>query len=300
MIVAQFALGTLEWDRVNGRAIASEAIVELLVDEGDTVARGQPLLRLDDGLQQSRVLQTRARIEQLGWRLQELQAGYRAEQVAAAEAEHDAAVSTRRNAELEYQRQARLFEQKLTSQRAVESARTRLDEAVGKEEALLENLKEFQAGFRTEQVAQAEAELASARAELAYQEELLQRYTVLAERDGVLESFPFKLGDKPPAGAVVSTILSGERPWARVYLPEPWLGTLAVGSEVEVFVDAGGGAMRGRLRHIQSRPTFTPYFALAEEDRQRLTYVSEIDLLDERARELPVGVPVQVAPRTAP
>ena len=37
------ALGTLEWDRVNGRAVASEAIVGVLAREGDEVAAGAPL-----------------------------------------------------------------------------------------------------------------------------------------------------------------------------------------------------------------------------------------------------------------
>ena len=53
----------------------------------------------------------------------------------------------------------------------------------------------------------------------------------------------------------------------------------------------------GRIRHIESRPSFTPYYALAEEDRQRLTYVTQIDMLSEDASELPVGIPVQVALR---
>ena len=48
------------------------------------VARGQPLLRLDAGLQQSRVLQTQSHIEQLDWRLRELRAGYREEPTPAA------------------------------------------------------------------------------------------------------------------------------------------------------------------------------------------------------------------------
>ena len=291
----QRALGTLEWDRANGRAIASEVIVELLVQEGDTVTKGQPLLRLDSQLQQARVMQTQASVEQIEAQLNELRTGFREEQIAAARAEYEVAVSGRKNQALEYARQQKLVVDKLTSERNLDRTRTRLDQAKGQEEAALEHLKELEAGFRVEKIQQAEAKLRAELAQLDYQRTLLQRYTVIAERDGVLESYPFKLGDKPPPGAVVTTTLSGEHPWARVYLPEPWMSEVKVGSKVAVYVDGSEVPLSGYIRHIQSRPAFTPYYALAEEDRQRLTYVTEIDLPGDRARELPVGIPVQVS-----
>lgn len=293
----QYALGTLEWDRVNGRAIASEAITELYVREGDAVEADQPLLQLDDALQRSQVLQSRSRIDQLTWHLKELETGYRTERIAAAEAEYEATVATRENRELEYRRLSKLIADNLTSQRNLDLARTAMNTAIGAEQAALEELNRLRAGFRTEQIAQARAELAAEQAALQYQEELLGRYKVLAERKGVLESFPFKLGDKPPANAVVTTVLSGAKPWARVYLPQPWLSRIEQGTLVDVYVDGRDAPMQGRVRHIESRPSFTPYYALAEEDRQRLTYVTEVDLLDEAAVKLPVGIPVRVGLR---
>ena len=38
---------------------------------------------------------------------------------------------------------------------------------------------------------------------------------------------------------------------------------------------------------------FTPYFALTERDRGRLTYLAKIDI-DDRSERLPDGVPVEV------
>ena len=293
------ALGTLEWDRVNGRAIASEPITELHVKQGDKVTRGQPLLQLDPGLQQARVLQSQATIERLQWRLNQLQAGYRVEQVAAAQAEYNAAVSARNNRLLQYQRLKTLVAKNLTSQRNVDLARTTYEQALGAEQAAQEHLAELSRGYRTEEIEQAEAALAAEKAVLAFRQQRLDRYTVVAERDGVLESFPFKLGDKPPAGAVVTTVLSGDQPWARVYLPETWMSQVQTGTTVDVFVDGISAPMEGRIRHIESRPSFTPYYALAEEDRKRLSYVTEIDLLGDKALTLPVGIPVQVALKAA-
>ena len=49
----------------------------------------------------------------------------------------------------------------------------------------------------------------------------------------------------------------------------------------------------GRVRWVSSEAAFTPYFALTEHDRGRLTYFAKIDLLNLDGR-MPDGVPVEV------
>src|ERR1700741_1402098 len=68
-------LGTLERDRVELVAEAQEPIVEVAVREGDSVAAGQLLLKLDPGAAQQRLEQARATAEQAGRRHAELAAG---------------------------------------------------------------------------------------------------------------------------------------------------------------------------------------------------------------------------------
>jgi HlyD family secretion protein len=45
---------------------------------------------------------------------------------------------------------------------------------------------------------------------------------------------------------------------------------------------------------ISSEAAFTPYYALTERDRDHFSYLAEIDLVDEAARDLPTGLPVEV------
>jgi HlyD family secretion protein len=45
------------------------------------------------------------------------------------------------------------------------------------------------------------------------------------------------------------------------------------------------------VRWVSSDATFTPYFALTEHDRSRLSFLAEIDIPD--AAQLPSGVPLQ-------
>jgi HlyD family secretion protein len=46
------------------------------------------------------------------------------------------------------------------------------------------------------------------------------------------------------------------------------------------------------VRKVLADPAFTPFFALTERDRGRLTYLAEIDLPD-ASQDLPAGVPLE-------
>ena len=82
-------------------------------------------------------------------------------------------------------------------------------------------------------------------------------------------------------------LLAGERPHARVYVPEPLRAAVHVGMDARIQVDGIPEPFVGRVRTIASEASFTPYFSLTERDRSRLAYVAEIDLSDPRAGELP-------------
>jgi HlyD family secretion protein len=68
---------------------------------------------------------------------------------------------------------------------------------------------------------------------------------------------------------------------------------LRPGSSLQVHVDGLDGPLTGTIRRISSEASFTPYFALTERDRGRLSYVAEVALPAMQNR-LPDGVPVQV------
>ena len=61
-----------------------------------------------------------------------------------------------------------------------------------------------------------------------------------------------------------------------------------------VRVEGFAQSFPGRFRRISSEAAFTPFFALTEEDRGRLSYLAEVDLLSPEAESLPTGLPVTV------
>ena len=87
-------------------------------------------------------------------------------------------------------------------------------------------------------------------------------------------------------------LLSGEQPHARVYVPERLRASVRAGSPATLFVDGVSEPVKGRVRWVATEAAFTPYFALTERDRGRLSYVAKIDIV-EAGERLPDGVPLE-------
>jgi HlyD family secretion protein len=65
------------------------------------------------------------------------------------------------------------------------------------------------------------------------------------------------------------------------------------GTSAKIFVDGLEQPLAGRVRWVASEAAFTPYFALTEHDRGRLSFAAKVDVLNASTR-LPDGVPVEV------
>ena len=288
------AFGTLEWDRVNSRAPASEIIMDILVQEGDRVNSGDLILRLDNSKIVEQIHEQEARLEEATWYLKELERGPRAQKIAEAEARLKAAQATLENDLEIYNRQVKLYKTDFTSKQQLDITKKNYLNSKEKVKEYTEQLGELLEGTRIEQIQQARSNVASLTAQLKRLNLQLAEYTIRAPRSGVVDSLPFKKGDRPPTQAVVSTLLAGSRPWARVYVPGPHRSKMKPGDDFTIRIDGQEDTFTVRLRSISSDASFTPYYALSERDRSRLSYVAKLDLLDERATELTAGTPVQL------
>jgi len=95
-------------------------------------------------------------------------------------------------------------------------------------------------------------------------------------------------------GGVVAVLLAEGAPYARVYVPQPLRVRLAEGARARVSIPSLEREFEGRLRVVSREATFTPYFALTQRDRSRLSYLAEVDVTSPGALELPAGIPVEV------
>ena len=288
------AVGTLERDRIELVAESNEPIVEIAVTEGEAVAEGQLLVRLDASVFDAQLAQARAARARAEQRFAELVRGPRRERILEARARAEGARENLAAQQREYDRVQALLGRQLVSPSQLDQAyaRRELAAAESKEaEALLTELLE---GTTSEELGQARAAVDESAAALRALEIAAGRLEVRAPRPGRIEVLPYELGERPPPNATVAVMLADGAPYARIYVPEAIRTRVTPGLEAAVRIDGIDRAYAGEVRFVAADAAFTPYFALTERDRGRLSYLAEVTLTDAAAGELPTGVPVEV------
>jgi HlyD family secretion protein len=289
-------VGALEWDRVAVTAELAEPVLSWAVTEGDRVAAGTVLLELDARRQDARIAEAFSQVALAEAQLAELAHGARIETIDAARANLARARAAQVDAETEHTRVAELRKRELVAQSVVDQALAARNQRRAETQAVEAQLRELTQGTRPEQIDQATASVAAARAALQTLKLTRDRLTVRAPRAGRVDALPFRPGDQPPVGAVLVSMLVGDTPYARVFVPAPQRAQLAIGARFAVHVEGVPTPFPATLRSIRSEPSFTPYYALAGDDASRLVYAAEL-LLDGGA-ELPAGLPVTAVPQT--
>ncbi len=285
-------LGTLEWDRVSLPAEASEVLLRIAVAEGERVEAGQLLLELDPRRQDARIAQARAEVEQAAAHLAELSNGARSETIDAARADLARNRAELTDAERSFSRIAELYQRQQVAIAELDRARAARDQASAATRSAEAQLRELTNGTRPEQLEQAAAALEAARGNLAQLQVGREHLSLRAPRAGLVDALPFKVGDQPPTGAELVSLLVGEQPYARVFIPASIRAQVSVGDVMRVFVEGVEQPFQARVRSIRSEAAFTPYYALTGDDASRLMYRAELVLQGEAARQLPAGLPL--------
>ncbi|MBB2494890.1 HlyD family secretion protein [Aquipseudomonas ullengensis] len=285
-------LGSLEWDRIALPAEASETILNWHVAEGDPVEAGQLLLELDPRRQDARIAQASAEVAQNSARLAELSNGARVETIDAARATLARNRAEQVDSERNFQRIAALYQRKQVAIAELDRSRAARDQASAATRNAEAQLRELTNGTRPEQLEQAAAALDAARGNLAQLQVGREHLSLRAPRAGRVDALPFKIGDQPAAGSELVSLLVGEAPYARVFIPSNLRAQVKIGDPMRVYVEGIEQPFKARVRSIHSEASFTPYYALTGDDASRLMYRSELLLEGDAARQLPAGLPL--------
>jgi HlyD family secretion protein len=286
-------VGELVSDRLELTAEMAEAIIEIAVPEGAAVKAGQLLLRQNDDRARAVLAEAMAQLSQTQARLAELVRGPRSEQISAARASVAGAQKEREFRSAEYRRSRDIHDRGLASAEALDSAKAALDAASADLDLRRAQLQEVLAGTTIEELAQAEAAVRQAEANRNMAEINLGRHTLMAPTDGIMDSRLFEVGERPASGQVVLVMLGGQQPHARVYVPERLRVLIKPGTTARIHVDGLATPLDGRVRWVASESAYTPYYALTERDRGRLSFLAKVDITERRDR-LPDGVPLEV------
>jgi HlyD family secretion protein len=289
----QRIVGQLESDRVEITAEVSEPILERTVIEGQQVERGQLLIRQDTSRIETAIAQAEAFELQTRARLDELIRGPRKEQILAAQANVRGAEHELTYRETDLVRAEQLLERELASPEIRDRARAARDAAQASLESFEARLEELLTGTTKEELRQAEEGVRQAEARLASLQIDLERHSAIAPATGIVDSLLFEVGERPAPGQPMAILLSGAQVYARVFIPESMRVNVSPGTKARVFVDGLAEPLDGKVRWVASESAFTPYFALTEHDRGRLSFAAKVDILNIDQR-LPDGVPVEV------
>ena len=287
-----FMVGTLERDRVEVTVESNEPIIAIHVQDGQMLKAGDLILEQDPARLERILAQQVALRNQSAARLAELVRGPRAETIREARAQLESARSSAKNAAANLKRVQELFTRKLSDQYTLDSATTGSETAIAAEKAAGEALNRLLNGTTVEELDQASAATEAAEAGIKRIQLDIERLKVYAPVNGMLDKRLYQLGERPQTGATVCVILDAARAYARIYVPEPLRASVQPGERLEVRIDGNDQAFTGTVHWVSADASFTPYFALTEHDRSRLSYLAEVDVPD--ASTLPSGVPLEV------
>ncbi len=286
-------VGELTSDRYELTAEVGEPIMAINVAEGEWVTAGQVLLTQDDTRARARLAESTAALAQQQARLDEFVRGPRSEQIAAGRANVEGATQELEFRQADMKRIEEIHTRGLASPDLLDRASAALDAARASLKLRLAQLEELLAGTTIEELAQAEQAVRQTEARRDAIQVDLDRHETRAPVDGITDSRLFEVGERPVPGQPVMIMLGGQQAHARVFVPETIRVHVSAGTPAAIYVDGLDEPLEGRVRWVSSESAFTPYFALTERDRGRLSYVAKVDITTQRDR-LPDGVPVEV------
>ena len=300
--------------RVSGNVEATEVQVapevagrirELRVAEGDRVDQGELLAQLDTTDVELQIQRANADRAAADAQLRLLQAGSRREDIQQAEAQAQAATAEvtaaeadRKSAELDLQRYEALLaanagavKQRDDAQARVDVARQRQQAASDRARAARETVARLRSGARPEEIQAARARVQASDAQLATLQQNLRYARVVAPVGGVVTQKLAELGELMAPRVPIVVITDLDHAWANLFVPEPMIPRVKLGQPAQVFTDAGGAGIAGKVTYVSPRAEFTPRNVQTQDERSKLVYRIKVSV-DNRAGILKPGMPV--------
>ncbi len=254
---------------------------ELQVDEGDAIAVGQTLGRLDDAPFINALNQAKAARDVAKANLAKAEAGYRREEIAQVRSEVAQKASAFRFADSFLKRQQGLWQNKTLSANDLENAKAGRNQALAAYQAAKDKLRQFEAGYRTEEIAAAKAQLTQAEAAVAQAELDLKDTQLTAPSAGVILTRAIEPGTMLAAGNTVFTLSLTNPVWIRAYIDEPNLNQAIAGREILIDTDGRKNQpYHGKIGFVSPTAEFTPKSVETPDLRTDLVYRLRIIVLD--------------------
>ena len=214
----------------------SDRVVQVMVNEGDTVHKGQGLVRID-----SRSVMAR-----------KAKAGFRRQEIMAAQAHLDQAQAMLERAGRDFRRMEQLARNDGgVTQADRDAASSAYRAAQANVAAAQEELALKKEGSRPEVIRAAEAQVMQAQAELDEINVLCQDSVIPSPVNGVVAQKLVSAGELVAAGQKLFTLVNTDDIWLNARIEETRIGQIRVGQDVAFTIDGyPGRTFSGRIYEI--------------------------------------------------
>jgi HlyD family secretion protein len=301
--------GFVEATEIQIAAEVGGRILDLRVAEGDRVATGDLVARLDTRDSELQIQRLRAERAGADAQLRLLRAGSREQDIRQADAQLAAAAADVttieaevRAAQLDLDRFEALLQANAGSRKQRDDAKARVDVAAERQRAAQERvraaretLSRLRAGARPEEVDAARARVAAVDAQIASLEKAVADATVTSPATGIVTQKLVDAGELIARGTPVVVVTDLDNAWANLFVPEPMIPRITVGQAATVRTDAGD-ELAGKVTFVSPRAEFTPRNVQTAEERSKLVYRIKV-AVDNRQGVLKQGMPVDAEMR---
>ena len=213
--------------RVSGKVAGR--VDQLLYQEGDTVSKGQVVVKLDSPELQAKIVQANAQSKAAMAQRAKASGSARSEMVEGAYV-----------AKKSYERVENLFQKEVVSAQKRDEAKAQYDAAVATEKAAFSQYNMAKNGAQSEDRMAAQAAVDAANASVDQVNSYIDEINLVSPINGVItEVFP-KVGELVGQGAPIMTVTDIEDVWFSFNIREDMLSGITMGSKINVKIPALG------------------------------------------------------------
>lgn len=266
----------------------------LAVERGQSVTKGEELFALDDTAERAARDQAQHRVEQAREEWEDAKLGQRPTEIQAIRAQLERAKAALVLAEIELERQTKLLASNVSARRDLDIAREARDGDRQHVTELEATLATAGLGSRTGQIDAAQQNLLAQESALAVAEWNLAQKRQSAQEAALVSDTLYRVGDWVPVGNPVVVLLPPGNVKVRVFVPQPLLGRVQIGTTAQVFVDGVPSPSEARVTFVSPRAEFTPPVIYSQKMRAKFVFLVELSVDAATAATLHPGQAVDV------
>jgi len=267
--------GYIEGEFVHVASPLAGRVETLAVVRGAHVEAGAPLFELEHEAELAAQREVSGRLASARARLADLSKGQRPTELAALEARLAQARTAAETSARDYTRQEDLFKRGVIAASALDFARLARDRDQRQIEEFVAQLGTARLGARTDTIAAAEAEVASAEAALVRAAWAVEQKSVRAPGSALVHDTVFRVGEFAAAGAPIVILLPPANLKVRFYVPERDYARLQTGQNVEIHATGRAQPVAAKIVYVSPRPEYTPPVLYNRDNRAKLVFMIE-------------------------